>query len=77
MQCDSCRVEMIARERTASVSAAGLVGALVGLVGLAIMFANALVGIGIIVIGLLMGGLLRKKKLVLVCPKCRREISIP
>lgn len=68
---------MIARERTASVSAAGLVGALVGLVGLAIMFANALVGIGIIVIGLLMGGLLRKKKLVLVCPKCRREISIP
>ena len=75
-QCPNCKSEMIARERSSSVSGAGLVGAFIGVIGLLTLFANALLGIGIVIVGLLVGGMMRSKRLFLVCPGCKKEISV-
>lgn len=76
MKCARCNVELLALERSSSVSAAGLAGALIGVVGLLTLFANALLGVAIIIVGLLLGGLTRRKRTVLVCPRCKSETPI-
>lgn len=75
MQCPQCQTELVAHEKSSSVSAAGLFGALVGLVGLLTMFANALLGVGILIAGLLIG-MARRKRLVLICPACKHQVRV-
>ena len=71
MRCPKCNSELLQHEKASSVSAGGLIGALVGLVGVVTLFGNALVGIGLIILGLIMGSVMRSKKLVLICPSCK------
>lgn len=70
MNCAKCGEPMLPIEKTARVSLAGLVGALVALVGLAALLANPLVGIGLIIVGAVVGAVGRGKRLMLVCPRC-------
>lgn len=76
MACPRCNIQLIAHERSSVVSGAGLVGALVGVIGLVTLLSNALLGIGIIIVALLMGSAMRKKHLVLVCPQCRSVTAV-
>lgn len=71
MRCPKCNGELLQHEKASSVSAGGLLGAVVGVIGLITLFANAVVGIGLIIVGLVMGSVMRRKKLVLVCPACK------
>jgi uncharacterized protein YbaR (Trm112 family) len=71
VRCPKCDGELLQHEKASSVSAGGLLGALVGLIGLFALFGNALVGIGLIILGVILGTTMRSKKLVLICPACK------
>ncbi len=71
MACARCNVELIPQARSSAVSGGGLVGSLIAFVGLVTMFGNAIVGIGLIIVGLILGTVTRGKRLVLICPKCK------
>jgi len=76
MRCQRCDVELIAHEKARSVSVAGLIGAMVALAGIVTLFSNALIGIGLIVLGAILGSTMRRKRLVLICPKCKTVTGI-
>ncbi len=76
IKCPRCNGDQVAVERSSSVSLAGLFGAMIGLVGIVTLFANALLGVGILIVGLLVGGLTRRKRTVLFCPICRKDTSL-
>lgn len=76
MKCPHCNNDLIAVERSSRVSASGLVGAVIGFVGILALFSNALLGVGIIIVGLLVGGLTRSKRTVLFCPICKKDTSL-
>lgn len=68
--CPKCRLPMVATERATSVSGGGIFGAFLFLIGLGVLFANALVGVGIMILAVLIGAFGRSKHVVLVCPRC-------
>jgi hypothetical protein len=72
--CPHCQIQLIAREKVERVSFGGLTGALVFVVGLIVMlFGGAVVGIGLMVLGVVIGVVGRSKRLVMVCPQCGTE----
>ena len=70
MQCEKCKTEMVAITKKDSVSALGIVGVLIFLVGLASAFANIFVGLAIMALGIFVGMAKRGEKLTMTCPKC-------
>lgn len=68
--CSSCNVALIAHETNKSVSLVGLIGATFFLVGLAIAFANLVLGLIVIGVGVLISVTGRGKNLEMVCPQC-------
>jgi hypothetical protein len=71
MACPRCNVQLLPQERSSAVSGTGLFAALIAFIGIVVLFANALVGIGIIIAALLLGSVTRRKRLVLICPSCK------
>lgn len=74
--CPKCNGELVPVERAPTVSIAGLIGAVVGVAGIIALFANPLLGIGLIVLGAVIGATMRRKKLVLICPRCKTETKV-
>ncbi len=68
--CGRCRVPLVAEQRKASVSLAGLVGVVGFFVGLALVFVNPILGGGVIIAALVISSAGRGKRTVMVCPKC-------
>ena len=68
--CGRCGTRLVAMEKAAKVSGGGIFGALLFLIGLGVMFGNALVGIGLMILAILIGTFGRTKHLVMVCPRC-------
>lgn len=69
--CERCNVQLMRQERSSSVSGTGLVAAFIAVIGIVVLFSNALVGIGIVIAALLLGSATRRKRLVLICPTCK------
>jgi hypothetical protein len=61
---------MVALEKKKSVSAGGILGALIFLIGVGVLFVNALLGVGIIILALIIGMVGRGKQIIMVCPSC-------
>lgn len=76
LACQRCNVQLLPQERSSAVSGTGLVAALIAVIGLMVLFANALVGIGIIIAALLLGSVTRKKHLILICPSCKTVTQV-
>lgn len=70
--CSHCGQELIAINRKASVTLPGIIGAAMFALGLAGLVVNALVGIGLMLAGAIIGALGRGERLVLQCPGCQR-----
>jgi len=70
MQCEKCKTEMVAVTKQNSVSALGIIGVFIFLVGLGFAFANILVGIIIMALGIFVGMAKRGEKLTMTCPRC-------
>lgn len=68
--CSTCNVALVARETSKSVSLAGLIGATLFLVGLALVFVNLVLGLIVIGVGVLISVTGRGKNLEMVCPQC-------
>lgn len=69
--CPECgKGELVLREVKASISAAGLFGALLGVIGVVVAFINPVVGILLIITGILIGVFGRGKHTEAVCPLC-------
>ena len=71
--CASCNVALIAVEKKQAVSAGGIFGVLVFLLGLMFLLFNAVVGVLIMILGLIIGTVGRAKKTVMVCPQCGQQ----
>lgn len=77
MKCLQCgAAEMIATQQNARVSAGGIVGALVGLVGIVTMLANLPLGVLVLIAGMLIGSISRRKVLYMICPSCKARQRI-
>jgi hypothetical protein len=76
MLCDVCKIVPIPVVSRPMVSAGGLIGSLLLLVGaLLLFFSNAILGGFVILIGVLFGTIGAGKKTVLVCPQCRKHVA--
>jgi predicted RNA-binding Zn-ribbon protein involved in translation (DUF1610 family) len=77
MVCHTCKQTMIYREKKATVSLAGILGALLFIVGLPCLFLSPILGIALIIVGILTGIMGRGTRSFMVCPQCGFEKSIP
>ncbi|ATX79139.1 hypothetical protein Ga0123461_0714 [Mariprofundus aestuarium] len=75
MQCEICKVEMVAITKKNSVSVLGIIGVLIFLVGLGYAFANFLVGVIIMALGIFVGMAMRGEKLTMTCPSCGNKTN--
>lgn len=77
-QCPECgKGELVLREVKPSVSVAGLIGAFMALVGFAVLFFNAVVGLLLVICGILIGVFGRGKHTEAVCPLCGHSRRLP
>ena len=74
--CPQCNVAYIATQQKQSVSAGGVFGALIGLIGLFAMIGNFVIGLMILVFGIIIGSVGRKTMTVLVCPLCKKKVEL-
>jgi len=72
MTCDSCGVALVAVQKRRSVSAGGLLGVVLLLVGLVVALANLVVGGLMVLAGILFGTVGAGHKTVMVCPQCKK-----
>lgn len=72
MTCSSCKVALVAVQKRRSVSAGGLLGTLLFLVGVVVAFANLIFGGLVALAGILLGTVGAGHKTVMVCPQCKR-----
>ncbi|MDQ7057979.1 MAG: hypothetical protein Q9N62_05880 [Ghiorsea sp.] len=70
MQCEKCDTEMVAITKKDSVSSLSVIGALIFLIGVGVAFANVIMGVVIIALGIFIGMTKRGEKLTMTCPKC-------
>lgn len=70
--CPDCGTAQVAVQKDKFVTLGGLLGVVIIFVGVATLIFNAIVGILVILLGLIMG-LGGSKKTVLVCPACGRQ----
>jgi len=75
MQCEKCKTEMVAITKKDSVSALGIIGVIIFLVGLGSAFANILVGLIIMALGIFVGMAKRGEKLTMTCPSCGNKTN--
>jgi DNA-directed RNA polymerase subunit RPC12/RpoP len=76
MTCPSCNVQLVSKEKSrGGLTLAGLFGAFLFVSGAVTVFFNAIVGGVLIVAGIVTSVALRGKDTVMVCPKCKREVS--
>lgn len=71
--CARCKVRMIPIEQKAAFSLAGIFAVFVFLFGVAVIFANPVFGILVIILSYIIGTVGRSKKTVMTCPKCKGE----
>lgn len=76
MQCHNCKIALVRNTEKSSVSAAGLLGALLFIAGIPCLFLLPLLGIILMIIGILAGIMSKREHAYMVCPQCgyRREI---
>lgn len=75
--CPECgKGELVLREVKANVSAAGLFGALLAVIGVVTAFMNAVAGVLMIILGILIGYLGRSRKIEAICPMCSYKKAI-
>ena len=73
--CPSCKVQLVPKEKKKQVTASGLMGVFLFLVGLAVLYFYTVAGIVIIILGIIIGTVARGTKTVMVCPECGAEGS--
>jgi len=73
--CPKCNIEAIPIKKKNSVSAGGILGALLFIIALPILFFNLLIGAVIIILALIVGSVSRGEYIEMTCPKCKKVLS--
>lgn len=71
--CPECNVALVATQKKKSLSVAGLIGALLFVIGLITMFVNVVVGILLMILALIISVVGRGSKTIMVCPQCGKK----
>jgi len=74
LSCPDCEVTLVRVERNARVSGGGLLSVVLFLAGLATLGFHFLAGVIIWILAAVVG-LRRSKIVVMVCPRCKRDIT--
>jgi predicted RNA-binding Zn-ribbon protein involved in translation (DUF1610 family) len=70
LACADCKVQLVPVQKTKVVTLGGLVSVVVFLVGLGAIFVNAIVGVLIMILAVVIGYAGGGKKTVMICPNC-------
>lgn len=73
--CPKCNLEPIPIKKKQSVSAGGILGALLFIIAIPLMFFNLLIGIVMIILALILGTVGRGEYIEMTCPKCKKVLS--
>lgn len=73
--CPKCNIEAIPIKKKDSVSAAGIIGALLFILAIPVLFINLLIGVVIIILALIVGTVGRGEHIEMTCPKCKKVLS--
>ena len=68
--CSKCNVALVATQKKSSVSFAGIIGALLFVIGLLTALINVVVGILLMILAVLISVFGRGSKTIMVCPQC-------
>ena len=71
--CPSCNIVLIPLQKKRSVSAIGIIGAFVFVIGIVTLFDSPIVGILLIILSIIVGVVSGSRKTVMVCPQCGKE----
>ena len=71
--CPVCNVALIATQKKRSLSVAGIIGALLFIIGLITMFVNVVAGILLMILALVISVVGRGSKTIMVCPQCGKK----
>lgn len=70
LACEKCNVVLVPIQKKKAVSIAGLIGAMLFVVGLISLLFNYVVAAVLMILGLLISAVGRSNKTVMVCPQC-------
>ena len=71
--CPKCHVAQVPTQKTRMITAGGIAGALLFLIGLVVVFINTIVGLMIIILSVIISYSGAGKKTVMVCSKCGKQ----
>lgn len=73
---ENCKGELMLQQRKPFISVAGVIGALVAVIGVALLFVNPIVGVLMLIGGVLFGHF-GAKATYAVCPLCGYSKKVP
>jgi uncharacterized protein YbaR (Trm112 family) len=71
--CPKCNIEPITIKKKNSVSAGGIIGALLFILAIPVLFFNLFIGIVVIILAIVLGR--RGEHIEMTCPKCKKVLS--
>ena len=75
--CNECNIALIRKDEKSSVTGAGILGALLFIIGIPFLFFIPVLGIILMIVGILAGIMSKRTQTYMVCPQCGYKRDIP
>ncbi len=73
--CPDCNIEPVPIKKKKSVSAGGILGALIFIIAIPVLFVNLLIGLAAMILAVIVGSGTRGGYVEMTCPKCKKVLS--